>query len=200
MTGGVLYRVLYFLVRIAFFVWHPVYRVIGRKHVPKSGRLMICPNHSGMADPLWAVMSMNLGHIPRIYAKKEAMNYPVIGWILEHFGVIGIDRDIADVSAIKEGLRALRDEQQLLIFPEGTRVRERSKSNPKRGAVTLAARTDTPILPVYISMRKYPFQPVKVVFGEPYRLTFAGKRATDEELDQATQELMKKIYALEDCI
>ena len=200
MIGGAVYRFLYCLVRAVFFIWHPIYRVVGRENIPRSGRLVFCANHSGMADPLWAVISMNLGHIPRIYAKIEAMNYPIIGWILRNLGVIGVDREIADVHAIKEGLRALREEQQILIFPEGTRVRDRSRSNPKRGAVTLASRTDTPIIPVFLSMRKYPFQPVKVVFGEPYSVTVQGKRATDEELEEATQELMKKIYALEDQI
>ena len=197
MIGGALYRFLYVLVWTAFFVWHPICRVIGREHVPKDGRLVICANHSGMADPLWVILSMRLGHIPRVMAKKEALNYPVLGWILRHLQVIGVDRDAADVHAIKEGLRALREEQQLLIFPEGTRVRDRRKSQPKRGAVTLAARTDSPILPVFVSQRNYPWQPVTIVFGEPYRPQFADKKATDDELEMATKELMTRIYAME---
>lgn len=196
MIGGPVYWLIYALVRTGFFFWHPVYKVIGRKNVPKGCKLMICSNHSGMADPLWVIMSLRLGHIPRVMAKKEAMSYPVIGWILKHLGVIGVDRENADIHAIKEGIRALRNEQQLLIFPEGTRVRDRSLSAPKRGAVTLAARTDAPILPVYISMRTAPFQPVTCVIGEPYRLSFAGKRATDAELEQATRDMMKRIYDL----
>lgn len=197
MIGGAVYRFLYVLVRIGFFLWHPVQRVIGRENIPESGRFVICANHSGMADPVWVVASMNMGHIPRIMAKKEAFSYPIIRHILRGLRVIGVDREVADVQAIKEGLRALKDEQQLLIFPEGTRVRDRMLSNPKRGAVTLAARTDSPVLPVFLSKRSYPWQPVSVVFGKPYRLQFAGKKATDEELEQATRDLMDRIYAME---
>ena len=196
MIGGLLYRFLYCLVYVGFFLWHPIYRVKGRENVPKNGRLVICSNHSGMADPFWVCLSLRLGHIPRIMAKKEAMQYPVVGWIMDKIGVFGVDRDAADVHAVKIGMRALRNEEQLLIFPEGTRVRNRKDSQPKRGAVTLASRTDTPILPVYVSMRQYPWQPVTVSIGEPYRVSFSGKKATDEELEQATVELVDKIYSM----
>ena len=197
MIGGPVYYFLYCLVSVAFFFWHPVFRVIGRDNVPRNGRMVICANHSGMADPLWVCLALRLGHIPRIMAKKEAMEYPIIGKVLNKLGVFGVDRDAADVHAVKIGMRALRNDEQLLIFPEGTRIRKREDSKPKRGAVTLASRTDSPILPVFVTMRTYPWQPVTVVIGEAYRPVFAEKKATDEELEQATLDLMDKIYALE---
>lgn len=200
MTGGFLYGLIYCLVRTAFFFWHPVYRVIGREHVPESGKLVICANHSGMADPLWAVLSLRMGHIPRIMAKKEAESYPVLGWILKKLGVFFVDRDGVDVQAIKTGLRCLRDEQQLLIFPEGTRVKDRSESNPKRGAVMLAARTGAPVLPMYLSRRTGPLSPVTVVIGEPYHPVSADVRASDEELTKAAQELMNRIYEMGEAV
>ena len=197
MIGGAVYYFLYCLVSVAFFFWHPVFRVKGRDNVPRNGRMVICANHSGMADPLWVCLALRLGHIPRIMAKKEAMEYPIIGKILNKLGVFGVDRDAADVHAVKIGMRALRNDEQLLIFPEGTRIRKREDSKPKRGAVTLASRTDSSILPVFVTMRTYPWQPVTVVIGEAYRPVFAEKKATDEELEQATLDLMDKIYALE---
>lgn len=196
MIGGWIYRVLYVFVRTVFFFWHPIYRVEGRENVLTTGKMIICANHSGMADPLWVVASLNMGHIPRIMAKKESLSYPVIGRILSKLKVIGVDRGMADVHAIKEGLRALKEEQQLLIFPEGTRVRRREDSNPKGGAVLLAAKTNAPILPVYISMRTAPFQPVKCVIGKPYEVRFTGKRPTDEEMELSIRELMDKIYTM----
>ena len=200
MISGWRYWIVYILVKTGLFIWHPVFRVVGRENVPKEGKLVVCSNHSGMADPFWVCLSLGLDHLPRIMAKKESLSYPIVGWILRHLHVIGVDREAADVHAIKEGLRALRDEQQLLIFPEGTRVRDRKNSAPKRGALTLAARTNAPILPVYVSMRTAPFQPVTCVIGKPYTLTFAGARATDAELEASTQDLMDRIYALGDSV
>lgn len=200
MIGGFVYGLIYSLIRIGLFFWHPVFHVIGRENVPKHKRLVICPNHSGMADPFWVIFALHLGHIPRIMAKKQVMEVPVLGPLLKKLGVIGVDREIADVHAIKEGLRALKEDQQLMIFPEGTRVKQRTDTTPKRGAVTLAARTETEILPVFVTRRRYPWQPVTAVIGESYTVSFAGKRATDEELTCAAEDLMDRIYALEELV
>lgn len=196
MSKGPIYSLIVAIVRFAMFFWHPVFRVIGRENVVKEGRMMICANHSGAADPIWVVFALRLGHIPRIMAKKEVMEVPLLGWILKKFGVFGVDRDGADISAIKTGLRCLNDDQQILVFPEGTRVKPGETVEPKRGAVTLAARTNTPILPVYLTTNRYPFSPLTCVIGKPYTLEFAGRRATDEELKQRSEELMEKIYKL----
>ena len=196
MTGGVLYYILCALVRFFLFFWHPVLRVYGRENIPQEGRLMICANHRGAADPIWLVLAMRLGHVPRIMAKKEVMEVPVLGWILKKFGVFGVDRENVDVNAVKTGLRCLNQDQQLLVFPEGTRLKPGQRVEPKRGAVMMAARTNTPILPVYLSIERHPFSPMTCVFGKPYFVPVEGKRATDEELQQYSRELMDKIYQL----
>ena len=200
MSKGFFCSLLIYIVRAAMFFWHPVFRVIGRENVQREGRMMICANHSGMADPIWIVFALNLGHIPRIMAKQEVMKVPVLGWLLKKLGAFGVDREGADVNAIKMGLRCLNAEQQLLVFPEGTRVKPGKQVEPKRGAVTLAARTESPILPIYLSPRRHPFCPITCVIGEPYFLQFEGKRPTDEELKLCSKELMDRIYRLGESI
>lgn len=196
MFEGLKARLLIWAVRVVLFCWHPCVKVIGRENIPQQGRLLICGNHSGMADPFWIVVSMKIDHIPRIMAKKELMDVPVLGWVLKKIGVFGVDRGAADVQAIKTGLRCLQNEEQLLVFPEGTRRKEGQVVTPKRGALMLAARTDTPILPVYLTAKRYPFSPMTCIFGEPYRLQYESKKPTDEELDQAAQSLMDRIYQM----
>ena len=193
-------RIIVPLVRFCMFFWHPAFRVIGRENVKKDGRLMICANHCGAADPVWIVFALKLGHIPRIMAKKEIMQVPVLGSFLRKVGAFGVDRENADVSAIKTGLRCLNNEEQMLVFPEGTRVKNGMTVEPKKGAVMLAVRTSTPILPVYISTKRRPFGPITCVIGEPYMIECEGKRPTDEELTQWTTEMMDKIYDLGDRI
>lgn len=157
---------------------------------------MICANHRGAADPIWIIFALRMNHVPRIMAKKEVMQIPVIGWVLKKFGVFGVDRESADVNAIKTGLRCLNDDQQLMVFPEGTRLKPGERVEPKRGAMTLAVRTNSPILPVYLSTKRYPFSPMTCVFGEPYYPQVSSKRPTDDELKQLSDELMEKIYRL----
>ena len=102
-----------------------------------------------------------------------------------------------DISGIKTGIKCLRDEQQLLIFPEGTRVKAGERRPGKRGAVVLAQRTDTPIVPIYLTQKRRPFSKLTCVFGEPYKVEFSSRRPTEAELEAATQDLMDRIYALE---
>ena len=104
MFHGPIYCFLYCMVRFVLFFWHPVLRVQGRENIPQEGRLLICSNHYSMSDPVWIVLAMRAGHIPRIMAKKEARNYPVLGTILEKIGVIFVERGMADVNAIKSGV------------------------------------------------------------------------------------------------
>jgi len=196
MFGGFKARLLIGIVRVVLFFWHPVLKVVGRENVPKDGRLMICANHSGMTDPIWIVFAMKSKFVPRIMAKKEVMQIPVLGWFLGKLGVFGVDRGAADVNAIKTGLRCLQNDEQLLVFPEGTRIKEGQEVQPKRGALMMAARTNTPVLPVYLTGKRRPFGPLTCIFGKPYMLEFEGKRPTDEELDNATRRLMEQIYQM----
>lgn len=196
MISRATYCFLYIVCRIGLFFYHPLFHVKGREHVPKGGRLVICANHRGLADPIWAIFGLRLGRMPRIMAKKEAMQVPILGPFLNAIGVFGVDRSGADVSAVKTGLKCLREEQALLVFPEGTRVRPGKVVEPKRGALLLAARTDSPVLPVYLSTKRFPFGPMRCVIGEPYRLQFAGPKPTDAELEAAMKDLMAKIYQL----
>ncbi len=196
MLSGWIYKLLYVIVRAAMFLYHPVFQVYGRENVPKEGRLLICPNHSGMADPIWIILALRLGHIPRIMAKKELMKVPLLGWLIQKLGAFGVDRGGNDVSAIKTGLRCLKDEQQLLIFPEGSRVRAGKKVEPKRGVMLLAHRTDTPILPVYLTSKRYPFSPLKCVIGAPYKPDYGCDKPTDQQLEDEVHRLMAQIYEM----
>lgn len=190
------YKILLPIVRAGLFFYHPGFRVIGRENVPCNGRLVICANHSGLADPIWIVHALHLGHIPRIMAKKEALEMPILGRIFERIGVFGVDREGIDVTAIKKGLKCLKDEEELLIFPEGTRVRNGKIVEPKRGAVMLAARTDSPILPVYLTAQRRPFSKMKCVIGMPYTMEFSGPKPTEAELEHETRRMMERIYKL----
>lgn len=196
MFGGFAYRLLYAVIRAVLFLYHPVFRVIGKENVPMGGRLLICPNHRGMADPLWILFALGFDHVPRIMAKKEVMKVPVLGRFLQRLGVFGVDRGGNDVNAIKTGLRCLKEDHQLLIFPEGSRVKPGKHLAPKRGVMVLSHRTDTPILPVYISTKRYPFSPMTCVIGKPYKPEYPNDRPTDAQLEQQAQELMDRIYEM----
>ena len=194
---NIVYRVLYVLLRIALFFVHPILRVTGREQLP-AGRCVICPNHSALTDPIWLLFALHEPTMTAVMAKKQLSKVPLIGPLLGWLGVIYVDRGAADVNAIKASLRVLRDDKRLIIFPEGTRVKPGKEVTPHTGAAMLAARSDAPLVPVYVTRQKRFLSPIDVHFGAPFQVKMLGAKATSPELQSATDELMEKIYALEE--
>lgn len=170
-------------------------KVIGRENIPQ-GAAVICPRHCTAVDPPMIFFAMGRKHFPRIIAKQELLEIPILGGILYRLGVIGIRRGENDMTPIKYGLRCLKDGDKLIIFPEGTRVKEGESVEAQTGAIMFALKTGVPLVPVYLTRAKK-FHRMTIVFGEPYYPQIAGKRATAEENRQLADELLEKIYALE---
>ncbi len=188
------FHLLYALIWPFFNLFHPV-RAIGRENIPE-GAAVICPNHSTAGDPFYTVFAFGWKYPMWAMAKKEILNWPVVGWILGKAGVFGVDRGNSDLKAAKTALRCLKENRKLLIFPEGTRVSEGDSVEAKAGAALFATRTDSPLLPVYIPTKKRLFHPTTVVIGKPYQPQISGRKATSEELEQIAADLMDRIHAL----
>ena len=167
----------------------------GVENIPE-GAVRMCSNHSSMGDPFYVFVSMGRRRQTRVLAKNEIMKWPVVGWIAKKAGVIGVKRGNTDITAIKECMRVLRSGEKLLMFPEGTRVKEGESVDAHSGAAMLATRTGVPILPVYITPNKKKVKKVKVIFGEPYLPQFEGRKATPEDHHRISEDLMKRIRCL----
>lgn len=196
MIGKFGYHVLRMLARVVMFFWHPVFRVYGRENVPEEGPFLICPNHSGLADPIWVIFALKLASMPRFMAKKEVMEVPVLGRILRWLGGFGVDRSGGDVNAVKTALKCLKNGQSLMLFPEGTRVKNGKNVKAKGGAVLLSHKTGAQILPVFLSPRKYPFCPITCVIGSPCIPVFHTPKPCEDELLAEADRIMKEIYDL----
>lgn len=190
-----LYRFLRVFVLFFLRIGHPVVRVKGRENIPDTPVVMCC-NHSAFTDPIWVVVFANLPVLPRIMAKKELLEIPVFGKLLRKLGAFPVDRDGADIAAIKTSIKTLREGNKLLIFPEGTRIRKGKQSESHSGAILIATRTQTPVMPIYLTAKKKLFRRIDLVFGEPYLPETTEKRATEQELNDLADELLTKIYRL----
>lgn len=185
------YYVLWVLAGI-LFPW----RVTGRENLPETGGVVICGNHTSFLDPILVILSATRKRQIHVIAKAELFRIPVLNWILKGIEMIPVKRGMSDISAVKESLRVLRNGEPLLIFPEGTRVKDGKEVDGRPGAVVMAARANVPVIPVYIEAKKRLFRKTKVVFGTPYMLEFAGRKPTPEESHRLTEELMDRIRRL----
>lgn len=189
------YRVLRVCLLVVMRIWHPIIRVRGKENIPDGAAVMCC-NHSAFSDPVWIIVYGNLPVLPRTMAKKEAIKTPVIGALYQKLGGFPVDRNGADISAVKTAMKTLKEGNKLIIFPEGTRIRGGKKSEPHNGAMLIAARTKAPVVPIFLSTKKRPFSKVDLVFGKPYDPEFSDKHPSTDEMDKLSADLMEQIYKM----
>lgn len=197
-----LFKIAYYLVLICLYPFYQ-YRFEGREHLPE-GACVLCANHSTNSDAVFLVLANGKKGDYGFMAKEELFHVPVLRHIIRWLHAFPVKRGVegGDMHAIKTGFSILRSGKKLLMFPEGTRVkngvsvRSGKPVQAKVGAVLFAMRSGTPLVPVYISEGRKLFRRNLVRIGEPYYPKCAAKKPPPEDYQQLTRELMEKIYGL----
>ncbi len=179
----------------AFKVLFP-FRVHGLENLPKDRAFILCPNHANAADPFLVCLSIPRDIPIRIMAKKELMDTPLLGKFLSALGAFGVDRGHSDISALKTAIKSLKDGENLLVFPEGTRVAYPGELRAKGGVSMIALRTGAVLVPVYAGKRKKLFRRTEIVFGEPYEPKTETRHGTAEEYQAFSDEVLRRAYEL----
>ena len=197
----VVFTIIWCIAAPFFCLVHPC-RLVGRERLPAEGGLF-CANHTGMSDPLCLLAALGVKWNVHVMAKAELMRVPVLGWILKQGGIFGVERGKSDVGAIKTAIKFLKSGESVLIFPEGTRIKNGvdkngNESEAKTGAAMLAVRTGSMLIPVYIPEKKRWFRFTNVVIGEPFKPQVESRKGTAEEYQIIADELMDRIRALEE--
>lgn len=157
---------------------------------------ILCANHSSAWDPILLVLAMPQSFSLRIMAKKQLFSIPLVRWFLRNMGVFPVDRGNSDIGAVKTAISSLRDDWNLLIFPEGTRVKNPGQVTPKSGAGMMAIRAGVKMVPVFIGTAKRLFRKTVIIFGKPFTPTYTGRKGTAEEYQANTDEVMRRAYEL----
>jgi len=174
------------------------FRVQGVEKLPE-GAALLCPNHISAVDPVLVVLSLPRHPILRLMGKAELFNKnKLFNWFFTNLGGFPVNRNGNDLVAIKTALKALQDGYKLLLFPEGTRVKEEGTGDAKGGAIMLATRTGVPIVPIYCGGKKKLFKRSTIIFGDPYYPQYEGRRPSSDEIKTLSEELLDKIYALKE--
>ena len=162
----VLFRIVYAIAMPFFRLLYRI-KVFGRENVPQGSAVM-CANHSAMHDPIFLCVACGIRENWLFMAKAELMKVPVLGWLLKKIGVIPVNRGATDISTLRNAIDALKGGKKVMIFPQGTRVREGDDDvAAKTGAAMIASRAGVPLVPVYINTNKHLFGKVIVSIGEP---------------------------------
>ena len=188
------YAVLYPIIWVFMRILHP-WNAVGADNIPE-GAAVICGNHTTLGDPLYVVCAMGRKRQTHVMAKAEIIKWPVVGFLLKKAGIIGVNRGKSDMGAVKECLRALKNGEKLLMFPEGTRVKDGESAEAHTGAAMFATRTGTPLVPVYIQPKKRRFRKTTVVFGSPYYPEFEERKPSADDYQRIADDLLVRVRAL----
>ncbi len=130
------------------------YAEVGRDLIPAEPCLIICNHQSTWETLAFLVLFPDVA----IVAKQELLRIPVIGWYLRKSPMIIIDRESGSKALkamLNESREALAAGRSVLIFPEGTRTKERDPIRFKRGVELLYAKLGAPVLPVLVNSGKF---------------------------------------------
>jgi 1-acyl-sn-glycerol-3-phosphate acyltransferase len=175
-----------------------IYRVraIGVENVPKSGALVLAPNHFSQMDHFFVGLYL-LRRKVRFMAKSQMFGPPVLTYIYKHGGVFPVRRGHRDEEAFKTVFTILGQGGMLLVYAEGGRSRSGELGEVKPGIGRIALESGAPVVPVAIygsakvrRWKRLRFPKVTVQFGEP--LSFPAEEAPGRERQL---EVAERIFA-----
>ena len=193
--------------RFAYCLLWPFLRIVfpvevrGLENLPRHGALL-CPNHASDWDPLLLCCALPIDYRLHIMAKKQLFDNPVLRWIITRLGAFPVDRDHTDIQSVKTAMQAIRSGDNLLIFPEGTTIRngigyhDSLPAHAKAGVAMIGIRTGAALVPVFLDGPKRVFHKSRIIFGAPITPVYTGRHGTAEEMQRIADEILKTAYAL----
>lgn len=165
-------------------------RLINRKNLPKAKKqnVILACNHMSNFD--LPIVAIKFRRKFTYLGKSELFKNKVLGWFLKKFDVIPVDRNKADLGAIKKVFSAIARKRHVCVCPQGTRSKpgEIDESTVKDGISLFALRTGTPVLPMVILKKPKLFRFNKIIVGE---LIYPDmERARDKEYSEEFTKLV----------
>ena len=167
-------------------------RCFDRHNVPATGGAVLACNHQSFLDPM--VVGLGLRRQVSYMARDSLFRNLAFGWLIRSLNAFPVKRNTADVGAIKEALRRLKNGRLVLLFGEGTRTRDGRIAPLESGIVMLARKAQVPVIPVAIDgafeawprhHKLWSFGTIRVVYGpsmSPERIKHLGDAAAAEVL------------------
>ena len=192
-----------FVIVILRAIWKVLYpyEVTGLETLPQE-RVRLCPNHASNLDPIYVAVALPNNYRLHFMGKEELFRNSILNWAFRKLGAFPVSRGNNDITAVKTAIQVLKDDDNLLIFPEGTTIRNGIGSvdglppHAKSGAAMIGIRTGAKLVPVFVDGAKKPFRKVRIIFGKPYEPVYSGRHGTAEELQKIADDILAEAYAL----
>lgn len=174
------------------------WKIIGQENIPPEEGMLIISNHSSYGDPV--IMGVVFPYQICFVAKENFSHNFFINKLFKALGVVFINRDESDLTAMRTIIGVLKQNKAVAIFPEGHRSKDQKIKEFKQGAAFIAYRTGATIVPVAISNScdffRFWRHNIVINIGEPFKIT-AGNKASAEALAECSNQCRQKIEALQ---
>jgi 1-acyl-sn-glycerol-3-phosphate acyltransferase len=181
-----------------------LFSVVGVENVPRSGPVIICPNHSATLDPPLVPAFLPRGDTWSM-AKSEYFKRGMIAWIFRAYHAFPVVRHSADRTALRRASDILKSGQALIMYPEGTRVESGVLAQPEPGAGFIAQQAACPVVPVGLTGTReclpkgarWPRRThVSITFGKPFLVRSRRDDGTRITREEAADAIMLEIAEL----
>lgn len=142
------YRISHFIVR-AFFKLLFGLRISGEDNLRFKENYIFASNHISYADP--PVIGCTFNREVWFMAKKELFRNRLFAWLIRTYHAIPVDREEIDRKTLRMIMNRLKENESILMFPEGTRSKTGKIGALKGGLGFIALNTGTSIVPVHVT-------------------------------------------------
>lgn len=179
-----------FMLRLIFFTVFRL-KVTGKDNVPSTGSVVLCANHISLLDP--PLVGTPLQRKVHYMAKEELFAIPGLGWYITQLGAFPVKRGGVSKDSIRLASRLLDEQNVIGVFPEGTR--SNAGGAGKKGAASLALKSNAVVIPVAIVGNYRPLRRMHIIYGKPLDLSAFGDHSRDS-IEGATEKIMSAIRQL----
>jgi len=176
--------------------------VEGLENFPEHGPALVCINHLGDADG--ALLLSSISTELDALGKIELYDFPILGKLMDWYGIIWLHRGRADRRAIRAALDGLVEGRIIVIAPEGRYSLIGGLEEGNQGAAFLALKADVPIIPVVVTgtenehvyghLKRLCRAPVRFRVGMPFRLGVLAQRR--DSMEEGTRQIMMALADL----
>lgn len=183
----------------------------GVENFPERGPVLVVINHLGDADT--PALFSTIPVPPDALGKIELYDLPVLGKLIDWYGVIWLHRGRADTRALRAALDGFTEGRIIIIAPEGRYSLTGALEEGSGGAAFLAYKSGAPILPIAITgtenenvygrMKKFQRARVHVRVGKMFQLAgqaegaiLNGSKGRQEAMDVGTRQIMQALASL----
>ena len=161
------------------------------EHLDENRPYVFLCNHYSMIDVMYPAIAVKKPL--HFMAKKDLWDNAFFRWFCNKCRCIPVSRDGAsgDVKAVMQAMKYLKNGENILIYPEGTRNKGQADMLPfKGGFAAIAIKTRTAIVPIVQSGKPRLFRKSHVFYGKPIEFTeYYGKRLTEEDIAECENKL-----------